>query len=158
MEEVIEDIEVKIGMAKITVKSVPDKPGAAGAMFSLLGEKGFNIEHIAQSSTGKQKCDLSFAVNEKELPQIIAFLKENLSKIGARDITSEGELSTVTVYGRKLATSPGIAGKVFSLLAGKRINIEMISASLSTISCLVKSKMTEEAVMVLREGLKGGKK
>lgn len=156
MEEVIEDIEAKIGMAKITVKSVPDKPGVAGTLFSLLGEKGFNVEHIAQSSTGKQRCNLSLAVYERELFRIIAFLKENLSKIGARGITSEGGLATVTVYGRKLATSPGMAGKVFSLLAKRRINIEMISASLSTISCLVKSKVAEEAVMALREGLKGG--
>lgn len=158
LEEAIEDIEVKIGMAKVTLKSLPDRPGVAGAIFSLLGNKGFNIEHIAQSSTGRRRCDLSFAVDERELPEIISFLKENLSKIEAKEITSEGELATVTVYGRKLATFPGIAGKVFNLLANRRINIEMISASLSTISCLVKSKMAEEAVMALKQGLKGGEK
>jgi len=153
-----EGIEVKIGMAKVTLKSLPDRPGVAGAIFSLLGDKGFNIEHIAQSSTGKQRCDLSFAVDERDLQDVISFLKKNLSKIEAKGITSERGLATVTVYGRRLATSPGMAGKVFSLLADRRINIEMISASLSTISCLIKSKMAEEAVMALKQGLKGGEK
>ena len=157
MGGLIENVEVRVGMAKITLKSVMDRPGVAGNIFSLLGEEGFNIEHISQSSTGKKRCDISFAVDEKELPRILPFLKSKLKEIRAEDVVSEKGMATVTVYGKRLAVSPGIAGKVFSLLAKRRINIEMISATLSTISCLVRAKMAEEAMMALREELKGGK-
>jgi aspartate kinase len=57
----------------------------------------------------------------------------------------------ITLYGSKLATSPGIAGKVFATLAERAINIEMISASLSVLSVVVKQEKVEEAVEALRD-------
>ncbi len=55
-----------------------------------------------------------------------------------------------SIFGKELAHTPGIAGKIFSSLAQKGINIEMISASLTVLSCLVPKDRGHDAVNVIK--------
>lgn len=145
MEKVVEEIGLKTGLARVVVKGVADKPGTAGRIFSLLGEAGFNLELIAQTGVGHNRADISFALSRVEAPRAVELLKERRRELGAKEVTWEPGLSMLTIYGRGLAATPGLAGRVFSCLAEKGINIELISASLTMLGLLIREERAQEA-------------
>jgi aspartate kinase len=145
MEKIVEEIGLRPGLARVVIKGVVDEPGVASRVFSLLGEVGFNLEVIAQTGVGRKRADISFALSETEAPSAVELLNKRAKELGARDVSWESGLALVTVYGRGLATTPGLAGKVFSCLAERGINIELISASLTMLGLLIKQERAEEA-------------
>jgi len=150
MNKIFEDIELRTDLVKVTMKSVPDKPGTASLIFSSLGEAGFNVETIAQTSTTREHCDIAFTVKADEIEKVLAHLKEKLTAIKAADILVDRNVAMISIFGKELAHTPGIAGKVFSILAKRGINIEMISASLTVLSCLVPKDRAEDAVRAIK--------
>ncbi len=137
MAKIVELIETKPRMAIIVAKSVPNRPGIAGEFFSCLGNAGFNVEMISETSVSGNLADISFAVNEPHVEKIVKHL-ENCAGFEIAEFEVIRKRGLLTVYGKNLSREPGIAGKVFSLLAQEAINIDMISTSFTSITVLIK--------------------
>jgi aspartate kinase len=147
----VELIETKRRMAMVIAKSVPDKPGIAGELFSQLGKAGFNIEMISESSISGGSAEISFALNESQVKEAVAHLK-GLEVLKSSEFVIEKGRGILTVYGKNLAHEPGIAGKIFSILAQEAINIDMIGTSFTAISVLIKdSYLTPARNLLSRE-------
>ncbi len=153
MSNIVEDIKYSTEVAKVTLKSVPDRPGIAGLLFSTLGEHGFNIELIAQSSAGRRRTDISFVIAKTDLDSVLKLLAAIKMRFASRQIVVDEDIAMITIYGRKLPETPGIAGRLFSILADQKINIDIISASMTVISCVIKKDRVTQAIEVLRKGL-----
>ncbi len=153
MNGLIESITHVINIAKVTLHSVPDRPGIAGLLFSNLGECGFNVHLIAQSAAGRKKTDISFVISEDDIEPVLKLLAAIKMRFGARQVTVDKDVAMITIFGRKLHEIPGMAGKIFSALANKKINIEIISASMMIISCVVRKDKVETAVEALKKEL-----
>jgi aspartate kinase len=151
MEKVIEQISAKTDLAKVTITSVPDTPGIASELFSLLGEAGFNLETITQVSTSKNVCDVSFTINEKEVDEVVEYLHTKVEHFHVKDVIVNKNIALITIYGEKIAKTPGIAGKIFSNVAKRAVNIENITASLMMISFLVPKNRADEVVDSLKQ-------
>jgi aspartate kinase len=83
------------------------------------------------------------------LPLIEAMRK----RMGARAFLYDPDVAVISVVGEGLATSPGTAGEVFDALAKAGVNIDLISTSSITITCMVRQKDVERAVTSLHEAL-----
>ena len=59
------------------------------------------------------------------------------------------EIARVSVVGAGMRTNPGVAAKMFEVLADEGINIAMISTSAIRISCVVQESRVEDAVKAL---------
>jgi aspartate kinase len=154
MNNIIEDIELRADLAKVTLKSVVDKPGMASLIFSSLGEAGFNVDMIAQTGTVKDRCDISFTTKAEESPMVIEHLRQKLPDLSATSVLVDKNVAMLTIFGKELVRTPGIAGKIFSILAQNGINIEMISASLTTLSCLVPKDRASDALDAIKAEIK----
>lgn len=150
MDKIIEDIEVRTDLAKVTMKSVLDQPGTAARIFSNLGEAGFNVEMIAQTGTIKNRCDISFTIKAIEVDMVLQHLRNKLSEVSATGILVDKNVAMLTIYSKGFAGTPGIAGKIFSILGQNGINIDMISASLTTLSCLVPKDRANDALDAIK--------
>jgi aspartate kinase len=64
-------------------------------------------------------------------------------------MTAHEDTGKVSIVGAGMRSHPGVAAKVFSVLAGDGINIEMISTSPIKISCVIDRDRVEEAVRAL---------
>lgn len=147
----IDRIEYNNGIAKVTLHGVSDRYGVAADVFSALGEHGLNVELISTSSIGHKRADISFAVLEADLDEVVNILEKIKSNFGAQDILVDRDCALISIYGTKLATTPGIAGKIFKILSENGINIEMISASLSALSIVVREDRGVSAVESLKK-------
>ncbi len=62
---------------------------------------------------------------------------------------TQSEMGKVSIVGAGMRSHPGVAAKVFSVLASEGINIEMISTSPIKISCVIARDRVEQAVQSL---------
>lgn len=144
--------------AKITVCEVPDKPGVAARLFKDLSLGGVSVDMIVQNVSHTRKTDISFTVAKSNAGKALKLTKETASEIGAGDVIIDEDIARVGVVGIGMKSHPGAAAKMFDTLASNKINIEMISTSDISISCIIKKKSAETAVKSLHDNFGLGKK
>lgn len=143
-------------IAKITIIGVPDKPGIAYKIFAPLGEKSINVDDIVQNVSKEGVTDLSFTVPEKELNSAIEVIQKVAKEIGAKEVNFDNNVGKVSIVGWGIQSTPGIAAKMFGILASEGINIEMITTSEIKITCIIRRDLVEKAVRALHDGFNLG--
>jgi aspartate kinase len=64
-------------------------------------------------------------------------------------MTMHEEMGKVSIIGAGMRSNPGVAARVFEVLAEEGVNIEMISTSPIKISCVIDRARVPRAVQVL---------
>lgn len=139
------------GVVKIAVLGVPDVPGVASRLFSELADSGVATDMIVQSVMRGQVNDIAFLVRSKDLSLAIDITRQFAGEIEAQGVTYDTEIAKVTVSGEQFSEGTAIASRMFSVLADRRVNIDMIGASSREVTCVVASSDAEEAVRALSE-------
>ena len=137
-------------VSKITLEGVPDRPGIAAEIFGTLGMQGFNVELVVATGGAGGRADISFAVSRSDEERVMRALEEIREEVGARDLQVNSHVALVSIVGQHLSTEPGIAGRMFRALSHQGINIEAISTSMSSVTCMIEEGRTEEAMVALR--------
>ncbi|MBU1042938.1 MAG: aspartate kinase [Candidatus Omnitrophica bacterium] len=135
--------------AKMTICDVPDKPGMAAQIFKHLAEAEINVDMIIQNISRTRRTDLSFTVPHSELARTMKIAKQIVKDVKAEKVTCDDDIAKVSIVGVGMKSHPGVAAKMFDVLAKKKINIEMISTSEISISCVIGKKYAESAVKAL---------
>lgn len=150
MERLIESIEYSTHMAKVTLQGVVNRHGVAAEIFSVLGQHGLNIELISTYQTSRNRVEISFAVRQSEFKTVRRVFDSIKGSYGTQNIVIDQNCALITIYGPLLAHTTGVAGKIFGILAQRKINIEMINASLSGLNLVVQKEQVMDAVAALR--------
>ncbi|HQD49899.1 MAG TPA: aspartate kinase [Defluviitaleaceae bacterium] len=138
-------------VARISVIGIPDTPGKAFELFSLLAKNKISVDIILQSIGRDGTKDISFTVARSDLHDALKIIKENLERLGAKDVVYKEDVAKVSIVGAGMATNPGIAAMMFEAMYNAGINISMISTSEVKISVLIDEKYTEEAMNAIHE-------
>ena len=151
MEKVIIDgIEKSLDMVKVTLLQVPDRPGAAGEIFGALGQHGISVELLVTSAAEKGRSNISFAILQGHLEMAKGLLEEIKDHIGAGQINITSGMALISIHGQQLAGVPGVAGRMFHALASSGINIDSISSSRTTVTCLIAQEKVSKAAASLQ--------
>jgi aspartate kinase len=137
--------------ARITLLGVPDRPGAAAAIFGALAQAGCNIDTIIQNEPLEvgRDAEVSFTIMQEDLSDAQVALSPVVSDLGIARIDTDQQIGKVSIVGAGMRSHPGVAAKVFETLAREGINIEMISTSPIKISCIIRSEAVPQAVQAL---------
>ena len=141
--------------AKITLTSVPDKPGAVASIFAPLADGSINvdmiIQNIAHSPRGSDggSTDVTFTVPATDLARSLDLLARAKSTIGYVDLVHDTRIAKISVVGVGMRSHAGVASTMFKALAARGINIQAISTSEIKVSVLIDEDETELAVRVL---------
>ncbi|OQY22430.1 MAG: hypothetical protein B6I34_05880 [Anaerolineaceae bacterium 4572_32.1] len=138
-------------LAQIGIMTVPDKPGVAGAILNTMAQAGINVQFIVQLLDLEGNSHVVFCVNQDDLATSLAILDEVMAEIGAQQVTHQGDVAIVSIFGPDFRQRPGIAGAMFDTLASVDINILSISTSISTVSCVIDIEDVNPAMEALRE-------
>ena len=136
--------------AKITLTRVPDRPGAAAGIFGPLAEAAINVDMIVQNvAVGSHETGITFTVTKADLERAVKVLEGLRDSLEYGDLLSDPDVVKVSVIGVGMRSHVGVAQKMFSTLAEKGINIQVISTSEIKVSVLVAEEYTELAVRSL---------
>ena len=144
----------ELGVAKLTLLGVLDRPGVAASVFEPLSAAGISVDVIVQNVSVHGHTDLTFSVSEAELAQALRLVEPVAREVGASGIDQAGGLAKVSLVGTALQGTPGIAARMFRALAEADINIEMISTAEIRITCIVEQSQAERAVRALHSAFK----
>ena len=136
------------GEAKVSIFGLEDKPGVAANLFGRLADVDIDVDLIVQNVSEENLAAISFTVRNEDL----SLAKEVLNKLENIRVEVDTDIAKVAIVGAGMQTHPGVAAKMFKILADKDINIEMISTSPIRISCVVKNSRIKEAVKALHSG------
>ncbi|MYA49413.1 MAG: aspartate kinase [Chloroflexi bacterium] len=144
------------GVARITLRAVPDRPGIAAAVFEPLAESNISVDTIVQNASAERLTDLSFTVDRSDLRSALEVTEGVAGTIGAGECVSHDNLGQVSIVGTGMQNAPGVAAVMFSALAEAGVNIEMITTSQIRITCVVDEAQVNDAVRTLHDAFELG--
>lgn len=153
-EPVIRGVTLTADEVKITLCNVPDKPGIAARVFTELAKQNVNVDMIVQNVSHKKTTDISFTAPKRNLIKTLKISRKIVKDIGAGEVLFDENIAKVSVVGVGMKSHSGVAAKCFSILAKNKINIDMISTSEISISCVVKKDAGRKALRVLHKEFK----
>ena len=147
-QHIVNGIAYSKDEAKVTLREVADRPGVAAQIFGPLADANINVDMIVQNiSTDDKTTDLTFTVARADLQKALGVLKSDQGL--AREISVDENVSKVSIVGIGMRSHAGVAKTMFSALAEKGINIQVISTSEIKVSVLISADYTELAVRAL---------
>lgn len=141
-------------VARLTICSVPDKPGTASKIFHALAERNINVDVIVQNVSSDGVTDLSFTVTGADLPRAQQTLEDVIKEVGAKQLNTDEKVAKVSIVGTGIRSHPGYADKMFGSLARDGINIISITTSEIRITCLINRDDVQKAVRALHKAFK----
>ena len=150
----ISGIAHDLDVAKITLLSIPDKPGIAASVFEPLAKAGISVDTIVQNASVARVTDMTFTVAESSLAKAMEVIKPIADTLGTSDIVADPNIGKVSIIGTGIQSSPGYAAKMFRTLYDAGINIDLISTSEIRITVLIDEGRVTEAVQALHEAFK----
>jgi aspartate kinase len=150
-EAIIAGIAVDLGEAKITIVGVPDVPGKAAQIFTIVATTDSNIDMIVQNVSGASTglTDISFTLPMSDGAKVLQALTAHKDVIGFEALQYDDQIGKLALVGAGMRTNPGVSAKLFTALSEAGINIEMISTSEIRISVVTRADTINEAVRAI---------
>ncbi len=150
-EPIITGVAADLSEAKITVVGVPDIPGMAAQIFTIVAKTNANIDMIVQnvSSSSTGLTDISFTLPKSDAQAAITALNAEKDSVGFLSVQHDDQIGKLAVVGAGMRTNAGVSAKLFTALYEAGINIEMISTSEIRISVVTRADIVNEAVRVV---------
>ena len=138
--------------AKITIRHVPDRPGIAATIFTAMAEANVNVDMIIQNVAEDGYTDMSFTSPRTDLDRARETCERIVPALGAVEYLIDEDVAKVSLVGAGMRSNPGVAAKMFKVLADVGVNITMISTSPIRISTVIDGEHVEKAVNALHQG------
>ena len=148
-EPIISGVVHDVGEAKMTLLGVPDRPGVSALLFESLADANVNVDMIVQNTSIDGSTDISFTLPLGDIATALPILKKVGDEVGAKGVSQDENIVKLSLVGAGMKSSPGIAAKMFRVLADNNVNIEMISTSTIRISVVVERSKLETAIRAL---------
>jgi aspartate kinase len=157
-EPVISGVVQDASEAKITIHSVPDRPGVSASLFEALAAANVNVDMIVQNTSTAGTTDISFTLPKADVKIAEPIVARVAGELKAGGVNHDNDIAKISLVGAGMKTSPGVAAKMFRVLADNQVNIEMISTSTIRVSVVVRATMMQQAVQALHSafGLDSG--
>jgi aspartate kinase len=147
-------VACKTDVAKITLKSAPDRPGIGAQVFGALWSYDINVELVSSTAGSEEGQDITLVVSKEHLNPAILKLNKIKEEIEAKDLLVDHDVAIVSVTLSGIADTPGVGVRIFSALSKAKINVEAVCSSTSAVSCVIREDDATRAEEALREELK----
>ena len=136
-------------IARIALTQVKDAPGVAARISQGLSDANVNIRLIIHGIRHDQTNDVSLIIAEDDVRRASETLAEIAKEVGADEVLTDTNVAKVSIIGSGIASTPGVAARMFQALAREGINIELISTSEVRIACIISREKLDSAVSAI---------
>ncbi|MBK8134492.1 MAG: aspartate kinase [Chloroflexi bacterium] len=143
-----------VTMLTVSGRGMIGVPGIAGRVFTAAARANANVLMFSQSSSEQAMC---LVVTDESAAAAKLSIEEDLAaeivRQNVEDVTVRDDSAIVTAVGAGMRGTPGVAGRVFSAMGAKGINVLMIAQGSSecSISFVVSESELKDAVTTLHE-------
>jgi len=148
---VVRGVAFEDEITKVTVLGLANSLTSLSTIFTTLAENHLNVDIIIQSTTEGGSANLSFSIHTDDLLETLKVLENNKAVLNYEQIDAENKLAKVSIVGSGMISNPGVAAKMFEVLAANNIQIKMVSTSEIKVSAVVEEINMLKAVEALHE-------
>lgn len=138
-------------LARVDVLGAPDQPGVAAAILGALGGAHINVDFIVQCVDLNEQDHFVLCINRDDLPLALEVIEAVTRDIRARNVVFHNHMASIAIFGPDFRERPGIAANMFHALAQHGININAISTSISTVTCIIADNRLADAIAAIHE-------
>src|SRR6204780_1864032 len=114
---VVSGAALKTDLIRVTVKNVPDRPGAAAKIFGDIAAANIVVDDIIQNVMDDNTANISFTVEHGDLADINPAVERLIKELaGGTQAIYQSELAKVSVVGVGMRTHTGVAQRMFKAL------------------------------------------
>lgn len=150
-QAVVKGIALDDDIGKISIMEVPDQPGIAYKLFSMLAAKNIHIDMIVQNTNRLAVNDISFTVTEDELQEALEIAQKFAFDVGAQKVEFDKGVAKLSIVGTGIVANPDISSRFFQTLYKLGVNIHTISTSETKISVLVDKNLAKKSMIRVHE-------
>jgi aspartate kinase len=148
---VVRGIAFEDQITRVSVLGLDNSLTSMPTIFSTLAKHHINVDIIVQSGTGTDKANISFSIKSGDLAETLDVLEGSKELLNYQSIESETGLSKVSIVGAGMISNPGVAAKMFEVLAEEGIQVKMVSTSEIKVSTVVEQESMVKAVEALHD-------
>lgn len=139
--------------ARIAVLGLRNIPGVAYKIFSVLAENNITVDMIVQSvrNSNDDKTDIIFTIDDADLSDAKRVLDAMRDEGKVEEVIYDDDTAKVSVVGAGMLGRPGVAARMFGALGRAGVNIDIVSTSEISISCLILRKNLDKAVQAIHD-------
>ena len=140
-----------VGIVTVSGTGMMGAPGVAAKVFQTLGSNNVNVMMISQ---GSSEATISCVVANREVDRAVRALQLALMGQGFVDkITDEKDCCVIAVVGAGMKGTPGVAARIFSAVARRKVNVRMVAQGSSeyNVSFVVSHGDGPEGVRAIHE-------
>lgn len=151
---VVSSVVVKRNVGRVSIRGIANRAGVQSAVFGPIAAAGISIDDIIQEDDGPGTINLTFTCDRKDLPELTPIVHRASTTLSSRGggpqaVRMDTDLSTVSVVGAGMRTSPGVASMLFDAITAEQIMVENITTSEIRISCVLKDHDAERAARAI---------
>jgi aspartate kinase len=149
---VVSGAALKKDLIRVSVRSVPDRPGVAAKIFGEIAAANITVDDIIQNIMEDNTANISFTVEHGDLADIRPVVDRLCKELGGKTAaTYQTDLAKVSVVGVGMRVHTGVAQRMFKALADAKINIQNITTSEIKISCIINKEDGERALQLVHD-------
>lgn len=146
---IVRGVAFEEDITRVTIFWDDKKMMSLDTIFTTLAAHYLNVDIIVQSLTEQNKANFSFSIKTEDLQEVLHVLEKNKNELGYQKIEYESGLAKVSIVGSGMISNPGIAAKMFSVLATNNMQIKMVSTSEIKVSVVIDKENMIEATEAL---------
>ncbi|CAM3826964.1 aspartate kinase [Alicyclobacillus pomorum] len=146
---VVTGIAFEREVSRIALIGVAVRRHGLAAVFGTLAKNSVNVDVIVQSVVDEAEVDVSFTVKDVDADKALRIVRELRTDLGYTDLVSETGLAKVSIVGAGMISNPGVAAKMFQVLADNDIPVKMVSTSEIKVSCIIPASELDRSVSEL---------
>lgn len=148
---VVRGVAFEDEITKVSMTGLANSLTSLSTIFTTLAENHLNVDIIIQSTTEAETANLAFSIKTEDLMETLSVLEDNKELLKYEQLDAENKLAKVSIVGSGMISNPGVAAKMFEVLAANKIQIKMVSTSEIKVSAVVEERQMLKAVEVLHD-------
>jgi aspartate kinase len=147
----VTDLSVTYNVALVTVDNLPNDMKLISDIFNAIAAQKINVDLINQAPPYRNCINISFSIPSEDVAKAIGTLNSFKRTVPELRIEVDADNTKLSVYGQGMKNLPGVAAKLFTVLAENGIEIKFITTSEVDISYLIYEKDVDKAIESIKQ-------
>ncbi len=148
MNQPITKITYCPNIALVTLPEVPGDSKIVAEILTAISTSGVNVDMISQTAPQGGNISIDFSISMDSMAMLLPVINSLKPQYSGLKCEITGGMSKLNFYDANMVSTPGVAAKVFSVLAEGSVQVTMITTSTVDISILVQEHELNEAIML----------
>lgn len=149
-EKPVTDLAIVYDVALVTIDNLPNDIKLISDIFNAIASENINIDMINQAPPYRGNINISFSISSNDLIKTISTINKFKKVIPDLHVEVDANNTKLSVYGKEMKNIPGVAAKLFTIMAENGIEIKLVTTSEVDISYLIYEKDVDRAIQSIK--------